>query len=316
VRLVSRSFLLVLLAALSACGDDRPPNAPTPPASVTVVAVEIEGPSQRDLGAAGQTLQLRALASLSDGSRSDVTNDAAWTVADARVLSVSSRGLVTAIRDGSTSVTATYRERAGSTGLRVAEELGPRSPVTGVVRDAERGTPIVGAYVLATQLTSGPIAGAVPPPGGRTDGNGFFDLGLLAGRIRLFVSHFGYDNAQLTVAALPQTMDIRLTPDTAPYIERRLTGQFDGVNDLGLFTSMVRISTRGSGVFDVAMRSAPCQPGQALSILAQNGGFWDLSTISDCDYARVRFVLRGSEVRLELQGVKPGSWELTYREPR
>lgn len=316
MRLEPRSFLLLLVLALSACGDDRPPNAPTPPASATVVAVEIEGPAQGDLGAVGQTLQLRALASLSDGSRSDVTNDAAWSVVDARVLSVSPRGLVTAIRDGSTSVTATYRERAGSTVLRVAEELGPRSPVTGVVRDAERGTPIVGAYVLATQLTSGPIDGAVPLPRVRTDGNGFFDLGLLAGRVRLFVSHFGYDNGQMTVATSPQTMDIRLTPDTAPYIERRLTGQFDGVNDLGLLTSMVRVSTRGSGVFDVALRSAPCQPGQTLLVVAQNGGFWDVSTISDCDYARVRFVLRGSEVRLELQGVKPGPWELTYREPR
>jgi hypothetical protein len=198
----------------------------------------------------------------------------------------------------------------------VAEELGPRSPVTGVVRDAERGTPIVGAYVLATQLTSGPIRQAVPLPKVRTDGNGFFDLGSLAGRVMLFVSQFGYDDRRVTVATSPETIDVRLTPDTAPSIERTLTGQFDGVNDLGLFTSMVRISTRESGVFDAALRGAPCQPGQALSIVAQNGGFWDVSPISDCDYARVRFALRGSEVRLELQGVKPGPWQLTYREPR
>jgi hypothetical protein len=311
----------VLLVALStaACGDDPQPVAPTP-APPTLTAVEIEGPAERALGAAGQTLQLRALATLSDGARSDVTNEAAWSVVDARVLSVSSRGLVTGRANGTTSVTATYRDRAGTTRLRVAEELGPRFEVTGIVRDAVRGTPIVGAYILPASVNDEPFNPAVTPlPTVRTDGNGFFTLGTLAGRGRIFVSQFGFEEQTVAVPMLtmPTSLDVRLQPDTAPYIERTLTGRFGAVNEFGRPTTTVRISTRGTGVFDAVLRTGPCPPGEGPLIIAQNGGFGNVSTIAECDYARERFVLRGSEVLLELWGHSTaGTWELTYREPR
>lgn len=97
----------VVAVAVSGCGGDPPPSAPTPQ-PMGVVRVEIEG-GFHTMSAAGATLQLRAIATLSDGSQPDVTNDAAWAVTDPAVLTVSSRGLVTALASGRSSVTATYR---------------------------------------------------------------------------------------------------------------------------------------------------------------------------------------------------------------
>jgi hypothetical protein len=312
-----RRWLVVPLIVWSGCGGDPPPNAPTP-TPATVVGVAIDGPAQRDLGAPGQTLQLRAIATLSDGSRPDVTNDAAWSVGNSRVLSVSSRGVVTGLADGTTSVTATYRERAAATSLRVAGELGPRFLVTGVVRDVVRGTPIVGAYVYPWRPGEYPIRSIDAGPPVRTDGNGFFELGTLAGGFAVYASQFGYDDTTVSVPALtaPASLDIRLKPDTAPYIERTLAGEFEGVDDLGLPTWSTRIATRGSGVFDVVARARSCDPDGFLQIIAQNGGFSTLSTTADCHYARLRIVLTSSDVQLRLQANHARGWELTYREPR
>jgi hypothetical protein len=317
VRSTRRSSLLLLVLTLSGCGDDRPPNAPTP-VPATVVGVAIEGATQRDLGAPGQTLQLRAIATLSDGSRPDVSNEAAWSVADARVLSVSPRGLVTGLADGSAIVNATYRGQAAATILRVASALGPRFLVNGVVRDAERGTPLVGVYVYPWRPGEYPIRAIDAGPRVFTDGNGFFEFGALPAGFAVIASQFGYEDSTVGVPTLtaPASLDIRLKPDTAPYIERTLSGEFDGVDDSGLPTWSTRIVTRGSGVFDVVARARSCAPDGALQILADNGGFGDVSVSSDCGFARLRMNLRASEVKLRLQGLRASGWELTYREPR
>ena len=114
-------LLLGSVILVAGCGNDAPPTTPTPtPAPAAFVRVDIEGPTMHYLGPVGETLQLRAIATMSDGSRPDVTNEAAWSVTDPRVLTVSARGLVTALAEGGTIVTAGYRERAGVTNVLVA----------------------------------------------------------------------------------------------------------------------------------------------------------------------------------------------------
>ena len=166
-------------------------------------------------------------------------------------------------------------------------------------------------------------AGRVPDalyasPPVRTDGNGFFEFGALAGGFIVYASQFGHEDSVVSVPTLtaPTSLDIRLKPDAGAYIERRLTGTFDGVDDLGLDISTVRINTRGSGVFDAVLRARSCDRDGGVQIIAQNAGFGFVSTTFDCDYARLRFDLRASEVQLELQARKARGWELTYREPR
>ena len=127
MRLDRRWFLPLLVLAVSACGDDAPPTVPTPtPTPVALVRVDIDGPTQHEIGTPGATLQLRAIATLVDGTRPDVTNEASWSVTDARVLTVSSRGLVTGIADGGTRSSPRSTAWAGVTNVRSARpEAGP-----------------------------------------------------------------------------------------------------------------------------------------------------------------------------------------------
>lgn len=102
---------VVVILGMSGCGGDGAPSAPTPqPAGV--VRVEVQ-PGADTLSAPGATVQLRAIATLSDGTQPDVSNEASWAVTDPAVLAVSSRGLVTAVAPGRSLVTATYRFSVG-----------------------------------------------------------------------------------------------------------------------------------------------------------------------------------------------------------
>jgi hypothetical protein len=61
----------------------------------------------------GQTSQLTATATLSDGSTQDVTSKVTWTPANSGIATVSPAGLVTAVGFGTTTVTATYQGVSG-----------------------------------------------------------------------------------------------------------------------------------------------------------------------------------------------------------
>jgi len=62
----------------------------------------------------GLTAQMKATASKSDGSEQDVTSLASWQSSDASIASVSTTGVVTALRTGNVTVTATYQGKSGS----------------------------------------------------------------------------------------------------------------------------------------------------------------------------------------------------------
>jgi len=59
---------------------------------------------------------------------------------------------------------------------------------------------------------------------------------MLPAGFAVIASQFGYEDSTVGVPTLtaPASLDIRLKPDTAPYIERTLSGEFDGIDDLGL----------------------------------------------------------------------------------
>ena len=107
---------IVLAVVVSGCGGDPAPAAPTPQPPA-VVRVEIEG--ALPLNGPGATLQLRAFASLNDGSRPEVTNEAEWAVTDPAVLTVNARGLITGHSLGTSLITATYRFNVATTLVRV-----------------------------------------------------------------------------------------------------------------------------------------------------------------------------------------------------
>ncbi len=59
--------------------------------------------------AVGSTTQLKAIATLSDGSTRDVTTDFAWTSSDTRTITATSSGLLAGLATGKATITGTYR---------------------------------------------------------------------------------------------------------------------------------------------------------------------------------------------------------------
>jgi hypothetical protein len=299
-------WLLVVFAQwCAACGDQPQPAAPTP-APAAFVRMDIDGPTVQGVGRPGDTLQLRAIATFSDGTRPDVTADAGWSVVDPRVVSVS-RGLVTALADGATIVTATYRGWSNVTNVQVDATAGRR--IRGIVRDAERGTPLAGVELR--------VPGQGLPLVAATDGNGTFDAGELPRVSSLLASLFGYEDKVVALgnAGDAAALDVRLVPNSGRFIERRLDGTFDAFED-GRGVHTVRLSTVAGGVFDAEVFSTNCDYNGTVELSARSGGMTFTGQYSSYCHGRLRFVVPASGVELRITGFKAANFQLTYREPR
>jgi hypothetical protein len=302
------SFLALALAGLTACGDDPPPAAPsvTPPA---LHHVEMDGPAIRTLGYAA-SLQLRAFAVFADGSRAEVTAEAAWSTNEPGVLSVSASGLVTAIGAGSAVVTAAYRERSAVATLAVGG--GPANTevfaMTGVVRDGVRGTPIEAADVLAT-------GAAIESRGAVTDRNGTFDLGPGRGPVSVRARRFGYLDAipVLVDVTAPVSFDVRLAPlPGGDYIERSVEGVLSNPDPLG-GAATLQVNTRLGGYFDAEAEAAPCNG--RLQLVAESD-FTRYASTGDGCRARVTFLVTASRIALTVNGRHGMTYRLRFLELR
>jgi len=132
------------MLAMSCGGHSNAPTQPTSPAApgpapVTVADVRVgtAGNASPSLSP-GQTLQLFAQATSSDGTSADVTNLAVWQSSNPVVATVSPTGLVTAAVEGTLDVTATYSGKSGSLHADVqkpgcAVTLSPESTVFGAL---------------------------------------------------------------------------------------------------------------------------------------------------------------------------------------
>ncbi|HXG90160.1 MAG TPA: Ig-like domain-containing protein [Vicinamibacterales bacterium] len=94
-----------------------PTPTPTPPPTVTVTSVAVTGTSA--FTAIGATAQLRAIATLSNGTTEDRTSSATWRTDNEVVATVSSTGVLTVRAPGDTAVTATVSDVRGSLGVSV-----------------------------------------------------------------------------------------------------------------------------------------------------------------------------------------------------
>lgn len=297
----------VAFVAVSACGGDPPPAAPTP-APPAFVRVDISVPASAGLAAPGDTLQLRAIASFDDGSRTDVTGEARWSVVNPAVVSVSPGGLVTAVGYGYSIVSAFYSNRAADANLAVSPELAPGVQIAGVVVDAVTRAPVVQARVRRNDQDYGVL----------TDGNGYFSVSVTRGPRRLVVSKVGYANTVIDVPEqdFPATLDVRLAPNPGSYIERTVEGrlEYDGS---GLPQATQRIVMIAGGVLDADVTGLDCDYSPSLTIEARSAGLLFPGTeLPNACYARVRLVAPVSEVVLTIRGWKVPRFRLTWREPR
>ena len=314
---------LVLAALVSACGDDRSVTTPTPtpstPAPAPIVSVDVT-PHEVTLAALGQTQQLSAAARRSDGTTSDASADVIWSTADPAIATVSGRGLVTARGYGTTSVHARTGERYWNpVQLRVVVPPELRVPVTGVVRN-QHGIPVSGADV---GLLFGDVEHA-----GRTDGNGFFDVGTAYGAIRLIVTRFGYDTARLAIpdVAAQRHVPIVLVENPSPYVERHLEGAFGGPGEP---PHTYRIGTRAGASLDVLLERDGCAvsgghelprshegPETGLGIRLISGGRTLVGEAFGVCRWRIKGIVPESECRLEVLGSGPLRYTVLVREPR
>jgi Big-like domain-containing protein len=99
------------VAFLFACNGTKAPVAPT--VTTTAVQVAVEGNGSRTLYP-GETRQLIATATRSDGTALTVTSQATWQSSNPTAATVSTAGLLTAAAEGAVDVSATYQGSKGT----------------------------------------------------------------------------------------------------------------------------------------------------------------------------------------------------------
>jgi uncharacterized protein YjdB len=110
----------------------------------------------------GQQAQYTAIANMSDGSSPNVTSQSQWTSTNPSVATVDSNGVVTAIAQGTTTITATYQGQTGIVPLTVNNGTPPpptEPDLIGLEADLTAGVPNVD---LANLINGNPLTGGSP----------------------------------------------------------------------------------------------------------------------------------------------------------
>ncbi len=156
--------------ALQACNRNANPNAPTRIATIpattpsTIQSIQIGSSGSDRSFTVGQSVQLRAIARLIDGSEQDITGLATWNSDNPSVATVSS-GLVTGVRSGAARIRASYLSATGEEDFNVADApAGPTPRPTDSPSDDGSGSPSDGG--------AGTTGGGTNSGGGDSGGTG------------------------------------------------------------------------------------------------------------------------------------------------
>jgi hypothetical protein len=134
-RVVHIVLTLIALGAAFALGScSNSSDTPTTPSSAPVSALEVTGATP--LTVIGQTVQLKATATLSDGTSQNVTTTATWRSSDAGVATVSSAGVVRALSSGVATITATYQGKTATTAVPTSTGPSTNSVMTATIDGA------------------------------------------------------------------------------------------------------------------------------------------------------------------------------------
>jgi hypothetical protein len=145
----------------------------------------------------GDTAQFKAMATMSSGGASDVTNVAVWSTSDASIFSVAAGGKVTALKPGSADVRATYQTVSDKDYTTAQPFLLFRA--YGTVTEAPPDfRPLVGARIEISPGPTGPLSTT-------SDGAGDYTFPpLKGGNYTVTVTRDGFQ---------PQTRTFALTRD-------------------------------------------------------------------------------------------------------
>jgi uncharacterized protein YjdB len=111
------AFLLISAPLIGGCGASAPsptgPSSPGTGTSTTVSALSLTVTGLTTLSGKGESLTLSALVTYSDGTIQDRTATSRWSSGNEAVVTVNVAGLVTAMADGHTTVSATFGNVTG-----------------------------------------------------------------------------------------------------------------------------------------------------------------------------------------------------------
>ena len=108
--------LLILAPFMGGCGTSAssPTGPSSPSTSATVTASSLTVSGLTTLSGKGESFALSALVTYSDGTIQDRTTTSRWSSANEAVVKVNAAGVVTAMADGHTTVTATFGNISGA----------------------------------------------------------------------------------------------------------------------------------------------------------------------------------------------------------
>jgi hypothetical protein len=138
-------ILVVVLACTLAGCDSSSAKLSTAPSVAALSSVAVNGST--DFTSIGQTVQLTATATFSDGATQNVSATATWQALSAGA-TVTSGGLVTAVTSGTVTIMATYQGKSGLAVVRISPTTPSRSSMSATID----GASWVASYVWATKI--------------------------------------------------------------------------------------------------------------------------------------------------------------------
>jgi hypothetical protein len=138
--------LVALIVSWSCSGSSSISTAPTPPNGEIVSSVAVKGST--DFMSVGQTVQLTATATLSDGTTQNVSAAATWQALTGGA-TVTSGGLVTAVTSGTVTIQATYQRRSGTAVVRISPAVPSSSSMSATIDGAPWAAISVSAVKVA-----------------------------------------------------------------------------------------------------------------------------------------------------------------------
>jgi hypothetical protein len=202
------AVVAVFLAGLAlACGSSAPsgPSPESSPMPAATAAPAGKATSLKVIGAVnsrivvGDTAQFSAMATMSNGTTANVTNDAAWTTNDPSIFAVAPGGKVTALKEGSADIRASFQSVTDKDYTTAQPFLMFTAYGTVTAAPPDFGA-LAGVRVEITPSPTGTLATT-------TDGAGDYSFPPLKGGIyTITVSRAGFQTQTKTITA---TRDIR-----------------------------------------------------------------------------------------------------------
>jgi hypothetical protein len=208
--------VLGLTLTQAACGSGKPPSPAAPTSTqptVTVLTISGLPPSF----AVGQSVQLTASGTLSDGTQLDETLKVNWQSSESTVVTVSTTGLLTVMGLGDADVVATLQGVRGSAHVSVLKPVpaAPRYDISGNVHESAPTANVA----LAGATVGIHFVGCPSCPHDNqtvtTDATGRFTFAAIeTAGFSLVVSKSGYETTFFNIAQLPrdQHPDIGVNP--------------------------------------------------------------------------------------------------------